>query len=121
MATIRQIMVLFVLALASAGNLPLVAHHVTCHQTASEAVQAGSHCLCSHACQTANEPRSVVVVEEADYECGVCYQLSQVSRLSCDTLQVQSRPLVSCVVAQVTKLSLTAVKCSHSPRGPPAA
>ncbi|MDX1929735.1 MAG: hypothetical protein SFV81_24625 [Pirellulaceae bacterium] len=128
MATFRQITVLFILALASVGNLPLVAHHFTCHDAApqlSEGMATANSCSCSHHCEPTIEFKSAdgdVGLSATDVDdCAACYQLSQVSQSTSNALHVQSYPAVSPLVVTPAKHHLQNAQSSHAPRGPPAA
>lgn len=128
MAMFRQILVLFALVLASVGNLPLVAHHFTCHDAAplvSEGMPTASNCSCSHHCDPTSEFKSAVEelglsARDAD-DCAACYQLSQVPQSTSNSPQVQSFPWVSTLAVMAATLHLQTAQSSHAPRGPPAA
>lgn len=130
MATFRRIIVLIALALASVGNLPLVVHHLTCHHShlpATSSSELAPACSCSHQCHAApnghsnSDDQPILVVQETHTDdCAVCFQLSQLPQPTTETTLSRSCPLVSHLVVPTASLQLPAVKCPHSPRGPPA-
>ena len=122
MASFRQIVVLFALAIVSVGNLPLVVHHLTCHHSHCQAVELESTCTCNHHCGSVHDDAtSQALIEESHAaDCLICFQLSQVSQRATEFGHECSLPLGLPLDLPESR-HLPAVDCPHPPRGPPAA
>ena len=123
MASFRQIVVLFALALVSVGNLPLVVHHLTCHHSHCQAVELETTCTCSNHCRPVHhDAKSQALIEESHADdCVICFQLSQVGQRATEFGHECSLPLGLPIVDRPDSRHLPAVDCPHPPRGPPAA
>ncbi len=141
MTSLRQIIGLLALALASVGPLPLWMHHAVCHthsrclthsSDCGHAADSGTHaaveenrCGHSHSAATVIPQRSrgssaSPELAQLEHDCFVCYQLSQAAAASAlVSAKVAKLPPITSVVTQRTCVTAD-LNGLYAPRGPPA-
>lgn len=132
MFRIRQIVMGYMLALISAGPIPLWIHHLTEHSCCSTANSSQPTChdcaFCKHRSEKADQgagnsvSRSDVVVTDSSScdDCMVCYQLSQSSATAKFVELDLSIGLVPYVGIGIYQFDIVDFSNNLGPRGPPA-
>ena len=131
MFRIRQIVMGYMLALISAGPIPLWIHHLTEHSCCSTETTSQPTChdcaFCKHRSEKADKPegnvdsRSNLVVTDSSScdDCMVCYQLSQSSVATQFVELEHCSGLVPFVGTLSYKIDVVDSSNNLGPRGPP--
>lgn len=138
---LRQIVTVLALAVASSGSLPLVVHHLQCHQshlpsgvadcadargTVARPFAKLASCSCAHGSISVAEPASsghdseLASASAADEDCSVCFQLSQVTSVAEYFGADSCVRLAGMLVLPELNVDLATVAGNNPPRGPPA-
>lgn len=147
MYSIRQIVVMFALALASSGSLPQYVHEYVCHQQGTDQAHAqfeavGPCCSCAAKCSSPASSEAaadasvldavaVTDITEAaaihsgvgasQEDCSVCFQLSQETHVESMVAEEHSELLFYVLLIDGTECIQDALLNPYPPRGPPVA